>query len=117
MLSPESRLPKWFASAGIARASSELTMDYYVSLTGPPAATFTLRDFKGRHIASVIGQPRANEPETLEPHGTTGPIPYPMYEVITADGITEVIEHRRHRPFFYITDDPEVRRKLGVSTL
>ena len=115
MLSPESRLPKWFASAGIARASSELTMDYYVSLTGPPAATFTLRDFKGRHIASVIGQPRGNEPETLEPHGTTGPIPYPMYEVITADRITEVIEYRRQDPFFYITDDPEVRRKLGVS--
>ena len=42
---------------------------------------------------------------------------YPMYEVLTANGITEVVEHRRMEPVFYITDDPEVRRKLGVPEL
>ena len=31
-----------------------------------------------------------------------------------ANGTTEIIEHRRMEPVFYITDDPEVRRKLGV---
>jgi hypothetical protein len=30
------------------------------------------------------------------------------------NGITEVIEHRRMEPVFYISDDLEVRRKLGV---
>jgi hypothetical protein len=42
-------------------------------------------------------------------------MPYPRYEVLTADGVTEVIEHRRLEPIFYITDDPEVRRKLSVD--
>jgi len=37
-----------------------------------------------------------------------------MYEVLTANGISEVVEHRRMEPIFYINDDPEVRRKLGV---
>jgi hypothetical protein len=37
-----------------------------------------------------------------------------MYVVLQADGIAEVIEHRRMEPVFYITDDPEIRRKLGV---
>jgi len=35
--------------------------------------------------------------------------------VLTANGFTEVIEHRHMEPIFYITDDPEVRRKLGVD--
>jgi hypothetical protein len=44
----------------------------------------------------------------------SGPIPYPLYELLTANGITEIIEHRRMEPVFYITDNPEVSRKLGV---
>ena len=48
------------------------------------------------------------------PHGETGPLPYPSYEVITANGITEVIEHRQMEPVFYISDDPRVKEQLGV---
>lgn len=51
---------------------------------------------------------------TLARRSKTGPIPYPIYEVLTANGVTEVVEHRRMEPVFYITDDPDVRRKLGV---
>jgi hypothetical protein len=37
-----------------------------------------------------------------------------MYEVLTANGITEVIEHRQMEPIFYITDDADVKERLGV---
>jgi hypothetical protein len=40
---------------------------------------------------------------------------YPGYEVVTVDGMTEVIEHRRMEPIFYITDDPQVKQRLGVQ--
>ena len=36
----------------------------------------------------------------------------PLYEVITIDGITDIVEHRKMEPFFYMTDDPEVWREL-----
>jgi hypothetical protein len=29
--------------------------------------------------------------------------------------LTEVIEHRQMESIFYLADDPEVRRKLGVD--
>jgi hypothetical protein len=32
---------------------------------------------------------------------------------ITAEGTTELIEHRKIEPVFYITDDPAVGRTIG----
>jgi len=40
---------------------------------------------------------------------------YPSYEIITVGRTTEVIEHRKMEPIFYVTDDPSVLSKLGVS--
>ena len=40
---------------------------------------------------------------------------YPIYEVETTSGIAEVIEYKRMEPVFYVTDDPEVRAKLGLA--
>jgi hypothetical protein len=41
--------------------------------------------------------------------------PYPAYEIITVDGITDVIEHRKMEPLFYVTDDSAVRGEPGVK--
>jgi hypothetical protein len=112
-LSPESRLPKWFASTGVPRAEATVTMDYWGGPIGS-TATFILRDGRGRRVARIVGQLQGTEPLSLTPRGPTGPIPYPMYEVITVDGVIDVIEHRRMEDVFYVTDDPEVRAKLGV---
>jgi hypothetical protein len=40
---------------------------------------------------------------------------YPSYAVVSAWGITEVIEHRHLGDVFYIDDDPAVRAKLGLA--
>ena len=113
-LAPESRLPKWFASAGITRADATVTMDYWAGPVGR-TATFTLRDKRGHRVARVVGKLRGKEPSSLVLHGRTGRIPYPSYEVITATGITEVIEHRAMEPIFYITDDSRVKEQLYVE--
>jgi hypothetical protein len=39
---------------------------------------------------------------------------YPSYEVITIDGLSDVVEHRAMEPTFYMTDDPAVREELKV---
>ena len=40
---------------------------------------------------------------------------HPCYIVITKDDITDIIELRKMEPFFYMTDDPDVWKELGVK--
>lgn len=112
-LAAESHLPRWFASAGVPRKQATVTLDYWIGPIGR-TATFTLRDHRGRQVARIVGRVQGDEPLSLVPHSDTGANPYPIYEVITANGIAEVIEHRRMEPTFYISDDPDVKRQLGV---
>jgi hypothetical protein len=39
----------------------------------------------------------------------------PLYEIVTVNGMTEVIEHRQRGAVFHITDDIEVLTKLGLK--
>jgi hypothetical protein len=116
-LTPESRLPRWFAlPASVARTDVTVNLTYYGPLVGSQrTATVVLRTRQGQTLQQVVATLKGHEPQTLKPYSGTGRIPYPMYEVLTANGFTEVIEHRRMEPIFYISDDPEVRRKLGVD--
>lgn len=36
------------------------------------------------------------------------PHSYPHYVIVSANGIVEVIEHRKMEPVFYVTDDPSI---------
>ncbi len=71
-----------------------------------------LRDKKGQILTKVYGKEKGLEPLQLKnlpkgfDHG------YPSYEVITVNGITEIIEHRKMEPVFYVTDDPAVWKEL-----
>jgi hypothetical protein len=42
------------------------------------------------------------------------PPDYPAYEAITINGITEIIEHRKMEPIFYVTDDPTVWKQYEL---
>jgi len=84
-------------------------MDYWAGPLGR-TATFTLKNAKGQRFGRVVGELAGDEPKSL-PGSVNG---NPGYEVITANGIIEVIEHRAMEPIFYISDDPEVKRQLGV---
>jgi hypothetical protein len=112
-LAPESRIPRWFVVRdGAKRSDFSVHMYYWMGPVGR-TATITLRS-GGLTLDSVVATVQDDEPQTLQPHAGTGRIPYPMYEILIANGVTEIVEHRRMEPVFYITDDPEVRRKLGV---
>ena len=111
-LSRDSRLPKWFAlSPGVSRLEAAVTMSYYSGRT----VTFILRDAKDRKLAEVNGTTKGHEPRTLKNPPPGFPPGYPAYEIITVNGMTEIIEHRQMEPIFYITDDPAVWAELGVS--
>src|SRR5215510_9756819 len=109
-LASESRLPRWFTlPSGRSRSEVRVKMDYYLNSVGS-TATFLLSDKKGWRLAKVNGKVRDLEPLTRK--ANPDPRGYPRYEVITVGAVTEVIEHRRAEPIFYITDDPDVLSEL-----
>jgi hypothetical protein len=114
-LAPESRLPRWFSlPPGVSRSDVDVVMTYYIGASGH-TARFVMRHRDGRELAEVEGAIRDNHPQTLVPDPGTGPLPYPNYAIVTSNGITEVVEHRRREDsVFYITDDAELKRKLGM---
>ena len=114
-LASESRLPKWITlPSGLTRADVSITMSYYVMPWGR-SATFILQDAKGKIRTKVNGKTRGLGPNQLKHPPPGFPPGYPAYEVITVNGITEIIEHRKPEAKFYITDDPAVSKELGVG--
>ena len=114
-LASESRLPKWITiPPGLTRADVSITMTYYSVMWGNDA-TFILQDTKGKIRTKVNGKTRGRGTNYLK-HTPPGFSPgYPSYSVITVNGITDIIEHRKPEPIFYVTDDPAIWKELGVT--
>jgi hypothetical protein len=111
-LSPTSRLPSWFKlPPGYSRADVTVTMSYFVLPNGP-IARLKMSSTRGETISSLTGTLRGLKPTVL-PGAHNG---YPGYEVISVNGMVEVVEHRAMEPIFYVTDDIDVRKALGVTT-
>ncbi len=110
-LAATSRVPRWFAAeVGEDRRQSEVTMTYWIGPSGR-RATFELRGPAGK-VRSVVGTQYGDAPLTISPT-TPGMRPgYPSFEVVTAEGMTEIIEHKSYSTEFYINDDPAVREAL-----
>ena len=114
-LSGESRLPKWFEiPAEMTRNEFRVTMDYYIGPSGRKAV-FKLRDRSNRILQKVTGRQQGLHPIKLKGDSEGFPRGRPLYEIITVDGKTEIIEHRVRGPIFHITDDPSVWKELGVE--
>jgi hypothetical protein len=117
-LASDSRLPKWFTvPVGLSRKDVVVTMAYY-DLPSGRSATFKLWDSNGRKLAQLSatvwpGGPRSlgklNPPRGVEKGA------YPVYEIVTANGVIEVLEQKRMEPLLYVSDDPEVKRALGLN--
>lgn len=111
-LSPTSRLPAWTRlPSGVGRDQVAVTMCYYIGSEGG-TATFALKNRStGAEIGNVTGKVRDLHPLTTK-NSEDG---YPSYEVIAVGDATDVVEHRRREPIFYVVDDPSIRHELGVD--
>ena len=78
-------------------------------------AVFTMFDKQGHKIAKVTGKLKGTSPNQLKNPPQGYPAGYPSYEIITVEGVTDIIEHRKAEPIFYVTDDPNVWKELGVT--
>lgn len=115
-LAPDSRLPRWFkVPEGMTRSDVKVTMDYYSTFESGECV-FKLYK-KNNFFASekVIGIPRFPYSNYLKNPPAGFPKGYPMYAVITVNGITDIIEHRKMEPVFYVTDDPRVWKEIAKN--
>lgn len=118
-LAPESRLPKWLeVPEGVPRSDLRVTMDYYSTFSGGEFI-FKYYDknrfFKVKKIALTTDvQPSIRTVELKNPPAGF-PKGYPAYNVVTVNGITDIIERRKMEPIFYMTDDPAVWAELTKS--
>jgi hypothetical protein len=101
-LANDSRLPRWMTlPPGVTRADVSVTLSYYTSLGGDDAKVI-LRDRRGKLLAEVRGKMRCHSSSSS----------YPTYEVVEVNGVSELIEHKKMEPVFYIADDPALKRML-----
>ncbi len=108
VLSPESRLPVWLSqlSEDYERDSIEVYLQYYSSPFNTDNAVLLAKDNNGKTIIKVSGKSEFHS-ETLKKRNSSGGYnrdSYPHYVIITINGVTEVIEHRKMEPIFYISD-------------
>jgi hypothetical protein len=118
-LAPESRLPKWLeVPKGVARSDLKVTMDYYSTFSGGKYV-FKIYDkkklIKSKKISLSTEEQPAIRTRELKKPGARLPNGYPAYNVVTVNGITDIVERRRMEPIFYMTDDPAVWKELGVE--
>jgi hypothetical protein len=120
VLAPESRLPRWFTlPKGLMRAKVTVNETDYLD-----NSIFTLYDITGSswwapegHKLAQVSAVRQGAISLTEKRNVEGGFdgnPYPLYEVATVNGITEVLEYKRMEPVFYLNDDPEIRAALGL---
>jgi hypothetical protein len=113
-LAKESRLPKWITlPPGLKRTDVALTMNYFSTPWGYDTQ-FILRDKNNQTIEKKYGRSKCglgfqvrNPPEGFPPG-------YPAYKPNTVNGITEIIEHKKMEPLFYVTDDPVVWKQYSA---
>jgi len=107
-LASDSRLPKWITLPPESkRANVSLTLSYYIKPWGR-SAQFTLQDAK-KHVVEKINGKMGCQGSFHITRSTQGfAVDYPAYEAVTVNGITELIEHRKMEPIFYVTDDAAV---------
>jgi len=115
-LASASRLPKWITlPPEHTRADVKIMMSYYDSIWGNDTM-FILQDINKHMLAKVYGKRNRKGPFHLKHPPQGYPPGYPLYEIITVNGITEIIEHKKMEPIFYVTDNPIVWNELmGVQ--
>jgi hypothetical protein len=104
-LASESRLPKWFTLAeGLDRDDVKVTLSYYFKPSGR-YAVFEIESKDKSYREKAKGKQRG--PYSINIEGSQY-----SFEVFTIDGITEVIEHRKTDPIFYISENSAAIEQL-----
>lgn len=106
-LASDSRLPRWIKlPPESSRTSVSVTMNYY--LVPSTYVSFIMKDAKDHVVHKADGKQICASAFHMINHPQGPLFSSSTYVPITVDGMTEIIEHRKMEPTFYVTDDPKV---------
>lgn len=105
VLANDSRLPKWIAvPPGSTRANVKLNMNYYIKPWGSKAL-FSLQGNNKQILEKVNATVMCKKPFQVAGATQEAASGYPLYQAVAANGLTEIIEHKKMEPRFYVTDN------------
>lgn len=117
-LRANSRLPRWFGDevSRAGRSEYSVEMSYFVPLMDIDNAVIELRRPDGRRVRTITGKSCWHPATrwTKLPDGSFQAAPDPHFVIVTAGGVTDVVEHRSG-PGFGMSDDPEILRQALES--
>jgi len=110
-LAKESRLPVWFEIPdGMQREELDVVLTYYTS--GP--ADLVLRDIRKGKSLKRIKAKNIHHPEYWVWAQKDWPKrSHPAYVVLSVGDISEIIEHRKMEPIFYVSDESSVQISIN----
>ena len=112
-LSPDSRLPVWFESQDSAhsRENTMVVLRYYTSPFDVDDSVLILNNKYGLSTATMTGT-ISRHPSTVQARESCRKLSsvHPSYVIFTAQGKSEIIEHRKMEPIFYVTDEKHVQQ-------
>jgi hypothetical protein len=102
-LHPSSRLPVWVV-APVDRRNIKIELHYFTSPFDGDDTLLTLKDIDGNILLEVTGVSEYH-PEYWEwAQRDRVARRYPIFMNVTIEGKTEVIEHKKMEPAFYMSD-------------
>lgn len=118
-LSDQSRLPKWVVvPEGKNRNDFSVKMESHSTITNGKIIFKIYEKNNFFHIQeyeiTTDMQPNMRPTQTKSP-AEGFPKGFPKYIPITVNGITDIAEQRKMEPIFYMTDDPDIWKELGVE--
>lgn len=96
-LAENSRLPGWFGEVSAPRQEVTVRLTYYTGLSDSVDLMRKDGTILGSFAAKMCWHPIMKQRPT-----------YPHYAYVVANGVIEVLEHRRMEPVFYLSDDPSL---------
>ena len=111
-LAEESRLPKWFDIHNDDRSEFTVKMEAYSTFKGWKTVVKLYKKGSFLPIQQISITSETNSLKKLNPKSIEVINGYPRYNAITVNNITDIVEHKKMEPIFYMTDDPEIWEEL-----
>ena len=112
-LAKDSKLPVWFQIPdGMNRQDLDVSLTYYT--TGPADITLLdIREGKSKPIIKIKGEYKHHPEYWTWAQKDWPKRSQPGYVVITVNSLSEIIEHKKMEPLFYISNEEAVQRTIA----
>jgi hypothetical protein len=117
VLSSESPLPAWYPELpeGYNREDVTIRLRYYVPPFDVDDTVFWVESSWWHTLYKATGKTERHPKFYKWARKDWKARRYPSFWVITIDGKTEIIEHKKMEPIFYISKEEEVRKIMNKS--